>query len=68
MKKGILLGILLLLTGMAFGQSARLTGTVYDSSSKVPLEMATVTILDQDSVMITYQSSDKNGKVVFEKL
>jgi hypothetical protein len=45
-----------------------LRGSVLDAESKTPLELATISILRQDSSLVTYQLSDKDGKFVFEKL
>ena len=39
-----------------------------DAETKTPLELATVSILNQDSSFVTYQLSDKNGKFTIEKL
>ena len=39
-----------------------------DAEIKTPLELATVSILNQDSSLVTYQLSDKNGKFTIEKL
>jgi hypothetical protein len=39
-----------------------------DSAIKTPLELATVTIFGQDSSIIAYQLSDRNGKFTIEKL
>jgi len=53
---------------LAFGQTGKLKAVVYDSTTKIPLELATVSLLNQDSSLITYQLSDKNGIVSFDKL
>ena len=39
-----------------------------DAEIKIPLELATVSIFNQDSSLVTYQLSDKSGKFAFEKL
>jgi hypothetical protein len=49
-------------------QTGVLTGSVLDSVSKTPLELATVSIFAQDSSLITYKLSDKDGKFLIEKL
>lgn len=53
---------------VAFGQTGKLKLVVYDSTSKTVLEMATVSLFRPDSSLLTYQLSDKNGAVSFEKL
>ena len=53
---------------VVFGQTGKLKVVVYDSSSKTTLELATVSLFHPDSSLITYQLSDKNGTVSFEKL
>lgn len=53
---------------VAFGQTGKLKLVVYDSTSKTVLEMATVSLFRPDSSLLTYQLSDKNGTVSFEKL
>jgi hypothetical protein len=52
----------------AFCQTGKVTGAVMDSASNTPLELATVTILGQDSSVVAYQLSDKNGMFNIEKL
>jgi hypothetical protein len=52
----------------AVGQTGKLTGTVSDAESKTPLELATVSILGQDSSLVTYQLSDIKGRFNFDKL
>ncbi|WP_315817116.1 hypothetical protein [Paraflavitalea speifideaquila] len=39
-----------------------------DLETKTPLELATITVLGQDSSMVAYQLSDKNGLFNIEKL
>jgi Carboxypeptidase regulatory-like domain len=53
---------------LGFCQTGKVTGSVMDSATKTPLELATVTIFGQDSSIVTYQLSDKNGKFMIEKL
>jgi hypothetical protein len=53
---------------MAFGQVGKLKAVVYDSTTKTRLELATVTLFNQDSSLLTYQLSDINGTVSFDKL
>ncbi|HYO22386.1 MAG TPA: TonB-dependent receptor, partial [Flavisolibacter sp.] len=53
---------------LAFCQTGKVIGFVQDGETKTPLELATVSVLGQDSSLITYQLSDKNGKFVFDKL
>ncbi|MEI6945875.1 carboxypeptidase regulatory-like domain-containing protein [Paraflavisolibacter sp. H34] len=52
----------------ALCQTGRITGSVMDAESKSPLELATVSIFGQDSSMITYKLSDKDGRFTIEKL
>ncbi|GEO10795.1 TonB-dependent receptor [Segetibacter aerophilus] len=49
-------------------QTGVLIGSVQDAKSKTPLELATVSILGQDSTLITYKLSDKDGRFLLEKL
>lgn len=49
-------------------QTGRLTGSVLDAETRLPLELATVSIFAQDSSLVTYQLSDKSGKFTIEKL
>jgi hypothetical protein len=67
-KQTLFTYFLLCLCTTAFGQTGVLTGSVLDGESKTPLELATVSILRQDSSLLTYQLSDKNGKFLFDKL
>ena len=39
-----------------------------DAETKTPLELATISIFAQDSSLVAYQLSDKNGKFTIEKL
>lgn len=68
MKKLFLLHILIVYAAMAFGQTGKLKGIIYDSATRSPLEMATVSVFNPDSSLVTYQLSDKNGMVFFDKL
>jgi hypothetical protein len=68
MKKIILLQLFVGFAAMAFGQAGKLKGIIYDSLTRSPLELATVSILNQDSTLVSYQISDKDGTVSFEKL
>ena len=54
--------------GTASCQTGKLTGSVSDSATHTPLELATVSISGQDSGLITYQLSDKRGRFSFEAL
>ena len=51
-----------------FGQAGKLKLVVYDSSTNTSLEFATVSLLNKDSSLLTYQLTDKNGTVFFDKL
>lgn len=68
MKKLFLLQVLIGCSVVAFGQSGKLKAVVYDSTTKTPLELATVSLFNLDSSLLTYQLSDKNGTVSFDKL
>ncbi len=68
MKKLFLVLILIGCAVLAFGQSGKLKVVVYDSTTKTTLELATVSLFNQDSSLLTYQLSDKNGMVSFDKL
>jgi hypothetical protein len=50
------------------GQGGKLTGSVSDSATRSPLELATVSIFRQDSSLVTYKLSDRNGNFAIEKL
>jgi hypothetical protein len=52
----------------AFGQTGKITGSVMDAETKSLLELATVSILGQDSSLVAYKLSDKDGKFTIEKL
>ncbi len=68
MKKIILFQIYMVCAAMAWGQSGKLKGIIADSTTRTLLESATVTVFNQDSSLVTYQLSDKNGMVSFDKL
>jgi len=68
MKKLFLVQVLIACAVMAFGQSGKLKVVVYDSTTKTKLELATVSLFNIDSSLVTYQLSDKNGTVSFDKL
>lgn len=68
MKKLFLVQVLIGFAAVAFGQTGKLKAVVYDSTTKTPLELATVTLFNQDSSLLTYQLSDRNGTVSFDKL
>jgi hypothetical protein len=53
---------------MAFCQTGKLTGSVMDAATKTPLELATITVFAQDSSVIAYKLSDKDGMFTIEKL
>jgi hypothetical protein len=52
----------------AFCQTGKVAGSVMDAETKMPLELATVSIFGQDSNLIAYKLSDKDGKFTIEKL
>lgn len=68
MKKLFFIYCLLGLCTTVFCQTGKLTGSVMDADAKAPLELATVSVLGQDSSVIAYQLSDKNGQFTFGKL
>ncbi|WP_276481496.1 carboxypeptidase regulatory-like domain-containing protein [Paraflavitalea pollutisoli] len=68
MKPLTLTCFLLALSILTYSQSGKITGSVMDSTSKTPLELATITILGPDSSVIAYKLSDKEGQFSFEKL
>lgn len=68
MKKLFLVLALISCAAMAFGQTGKLKVVVYDSTTKTPLELATVSVFSMDSSLITYQLADKNGAASFDKL
>jgi hypothetical protein len=67
-KQTLFIFLLLYTFTAAFCQTGVLTGSVLDAESKTPLELATVSILGQDSSLVIYQLSDKDGKFSFNKL
>lgn len=52
----------------ANSQTGKLAGMVMDSTTSSPLELATVTVLSQDSSVVAYQLTDKYGKFSITKL
>jgi hypothetical protein len=52
----------------AFCQTGKVVGFVQDAETKTPLELATVSILNQDSSLLTYRLSDKDGRFTLDKL
>lgn len=52
----------------AFCQTGKITGSVTDAETKMPMELATVSVLGQDSSMVAYKLSDKDGKFTIDKL
>ncbi|MEO6729677.1 MAG: carboxypeptidase regulatory-like domain-containing protein [Ferruginibacter sp.] len=68
MKRILFVYLLISWCTIVFCQTGRITGTAMDAETKTPLELATVSILNQDSSFVTYQLSDKNGKFTIEKL
>jgi hypothetical protein len=68
MKKLFLLQLFIVCAMVVFGQAGKLKLVVYDSTTKTTLELATVSLLKQDSSFLTYQLTDKNGTVFFDKL
>ena len=68
MKKLFLVPVLIACAVVAFGQTGKLKVVVYDSTTKTTLELATVSLFNRDSSLLTYQLSDKNGTVSFDKL
>lgn len=68
MKAKVYIIIMLCWCSAAVGQTGKITGSVMDSESKAVLELATVSIYGQDSSLVTYQLSDKNGRFTIEKL
>jgi hypothetical protein len=67
-KQTFLICLLLGCYASAFSQTGKITGSVIDADTKTSLELATVSILAQDSSLMAYQLSDKNGKFTIEKL
>jgi hypothetical protein len=51
-----------------FCQTGVLSGTVRDAESNTPLDLATISILNPDTSLITYKLSDKDGKFLIDKL
>ena len=68
MKHILFIFLLLICCTAAICQTGTLTGTVRDRESKTLLELATVSVLGQDSSLITYKLSDPDGKFLFDRL
>ncbi|HEX7847920.1 MAG TPA: carboxypeptidase regulatory-like domain-containing protein [Chitinophagaceae bacterium] len=68
MKRILLISFLSCCCVLAYSQTGKIAGSVMDSATKSPLELATVTVLGQDSSVIAYQLSDKYGKFAIGKL
>lgn len=68
MKKTLFAVFLLTLGTVAFCQTGKLTGSVKDAETKTPLELATITVFAQDSSVVAYKLSDKDGLFTIEKL
>ena len=68
MKKTLFAVFLLTVGTVAFCQTGKLTGSVKDAETKTPLELATITVFAQDSSVVAYKLSDKDGLFTIEKL
>lgn len=68
MKQIFFIYFLLSLSMTAFCQTSKVTGSVMDAETKTPLELATVSVFRQDSSLLTYKLTDKNGKFTIDKL
>lgn len=68
MKKHFFTCFLLSLSSLAIGQTGKLTGTVIDSATKTPLELATITVFGPDSSVVAYKLCDKDGQFTIDKL
>ncbi|MBO9202091.1 MULTISPECIES: carboxypeptidase regulatory-like domain-containing protein [Niastella] len=68
MKQIYFTWFLLTLSTLAFSQTGKLTGSVMDAETKTPLELATITVFGQDSSIVSYKLSDKNGQFTFDNL
>lgn len=68
MKHLLFICLLLGLSALALSQTGKVTGTVMDSASMTPLELATITILNTDSSVIAYKLSDGEGNFTIDKL
>jgi hypothetical protein len=66
--KPIFICLLIAFCTNSFCQSGKLNGSVMDAETKAGLELATVSIFNQDSSLVTYQLTNRDGKFVFEKL
>lgn len=68
MKRTLILIPLLFIGSLLFAQSGKLTGSVLDSLTKTSMELATVSLFQNDSTLIGYKLSDKEGVFSFDKL
>jgi hypothetical protein len=67
MKQFPLFLLILLFSAHSYSQSFKVSGTLIDDETKVPLEAATVFMETfQDSTLITYTITDRSGKFVLE--
>ena len=67
MKQFPLFLLILLFSVHSYSQSFKVSGTLIDDETKVPLEAATVFMETfQDSTLITYTITDRSGKFVLE--
>jgi hypothetical protein len=68
LKPTLLICFLLTLGSQAFCQTGKLTGSVKDADTRIPLELATITVFGADSSVVAYKLSDKDGLFTLEKL
>ena len=68
MKRILILILSLFSSAILLAQSGKLTGAVLDSLTKTPMELATVSLFNNDSTLIGYKLSDKEGMFSFDKL
>ncbi len=68
MKQSFFIYFSLLLSSTVVGQTGLFSGSVKDATNKIPLELATISIFAEDSSLITYKLSDKEGNFMFDKL
>lgn len=60
---------LLFLPLLSFGQQMQISGTVYDTTSNVPLSQAMAMVIRiKDSVLLDFQRTDKTGTFAFTQL
>ncbi|MCM5527896.1 TonB-dependent receptor [Parasegetibacter sp. NRK P23] len=60
--------LLLFWVATTLAQTGKLTGSVLDSLTKTSMELATVSLFQNDSTLIGYKLSDKDGVFSFDKL